>query len=187
MDKANTQSPNNKKLATIAGLSALVAWALSPLLISELTRIPAFQLSAILFFIAFFYSGMTLTFNKQWNLIRKVPTLFYWGALTILINQIAYIYAIKFAPPEQVEIIYYLWPILVLLSSMLFFKHKKSILPLISACLGLAGVYVLLTDGTGRDSISLEYSLGYFFAFAAAIAWVVYPFSRAIIIPSHQK
>jgi len=165
----------SKTVATLAGFSALATWALSPMIISELGDIPTFQLSAILFFTAFLYSGFSLTFNQRWSLLAELPIRFYAISLTILINQVAYIYAIKFAPPEQVEIIYYLWPILVIMSSMMLFNHKKNVFPLISAALGLAGVYILLTDdNSGFHKIEFEYYIGYFFAFSSAIAWVVY-------------
>jgi drug/metabolite transporter (DMT)-like permease len=96
------------------------------------------------------------------------------GFAIILVNQASFVYAVKLIPPEQVEIIYYLWPIMTIVVSALFFETKKPIAPILSAFLGLAGVYILLFDDGGLYMTGLEFSDGYLFAFAAALAWVCY-------------
>lgn len=165
--------------ATVLGVLALFFWALSPYIISELHNIPTFQLSGTVFLIAFLYTSVQLTRKREWRKINPTVVVLLVGFAAILNNQAAYIYAVKLIPPEQVEIIYYSWPILVLIISGLFLESKRSFLPIISALFGLAGIYVLLTDGKGFGEITVDRSEGYLFAMIAAGSWVTYSlFSR---------
>jgi drug/metabolite transporter (DMT)-like permease len=214
--------------ATSLGLTALFLWALSAFLISELHNIPTFQLSGTVFIFAFLYTCFQLTRKRQWSKINPSMIVLMVGFIAILNNQAAYVYSIKLIPPEQAEIIYYLWPILAVVISALFFEKAKGkvsrgnflkackslyrltkrklqstpymfeedtneksnkefqqisqvflhlltkIVPVLSAVLGLAGIYVLLTDGKGLGEISIDRTEGYIFAFIAAGAWVLY-------------
>lgn len=223
--------PNSFK-ATSMGLMALFLWAMSALIISELENIPTFQLSGTVFFIAFLYTCVQLTRKGGWRKINPSIVVLMVGFIAILNNQAAYVYSIKLIPPEQAEIIYYLWPIFAVVISALFFEksrltnskgevysassalyrlvkkrllpkpfmyelthHEESeeeeqlshilmhgltkFVPIFSALLGLAGIYILLTDGKGIGEISIDRTEGYLFALIAAGAWVLYSlFSR---------
>lgn len=164
----------NQLKATLTGVSALVFWALSPVIVSELHNIPTFQLSATVFFIAFLYTSMQLTRKKEWKKINLSVVVLLVGGGAILSNHAAYVYSLRAIPPEQAEIVYYIWPILVLMISGLFFEAKRSLLPVISALIGLSGIYIILTDGKGLEEISLDRSEGYFFALIAAGSWATY-------------
>lgn len=119
MDKPNSLT------ATLLGLTALLLWAMSALIISELENIPTFQLSGTVFFIAFLYTCVKLTRNREWSTINPSIVVFIVGFLAVLNNQVAYVYSIKLLPPEQAEIIYYLWPIITVIISILFFEKPR--------------------------------------------------------------
>jgi len=160
---------------TCIGFCALVLWALSAVIVSELDRIPTLELTAIVFFMAFLISAGKLCLFQQWKRIIQPKYIYVIGAFALFVNQIGYVYAIKCCPPEQAEVIYYLWPIIVLFISSYFIeKNGHTIIALLSASLGLIGIYLLLTDGQGLGEIRPENTPGYFFALLSALAWVVF-------------
>lgn len=158
---------------------APVLWALSPLVISELQNIPTFQLSGIVFLIAFLFTCFRLTKRREWHKIKPSMLILIIGFIAILNNQAAYVYAVKLIPPEQAEIIYYLWPVFAMIISGIFLENPRKIVPIFSALLGLASIYILITNGKGFGEISIERMEGYFFALIASASWVLYSlFSR---------
>lgn len=177
--------------ATTMGLSALFLWALSSLVISELKGIPTFQLSGTVFAIAFLYTSLQLTYKREWARINPSVVVLVVGFTALLNNQAAYVYSIKLIPPEQTEIIYYLWPILAVIVSAIFLEKSSfpppfrftslyvnylltKLAPLVSTLLGLGGIYFLLAEGEELTKISLDRFEGYFFALIAAAGMVLY-------------
>lgn len=161
-------------LYTLVGIGALILWSLSALLISELQEIPTFELSGIVLFIAFLVVAIKLTIKGEWKKIHQPTTTWITGFIAVLCNQTAYVSAVKLIPPEQAEIIYYLWPVIALLTSALFFENKIRFTPFLSAMLALVGIYILLTDGGSLDDFNMEYMHGYSMAMVSALAWVLY-------------
>lgn len=160
--------------ATLLGFSALFLWAMSCYLFSELEAVPTFQVTSTVLTIAFVFTSILLTIHGQWRRVKQPKKVYFIGFVIIFVNQASFIYAIKLIPPEQAEVIYYLWPIMTIVISAIFFENKSSIIPVFSAFLGLGGVYILLMgDGSSFES-KLEYIDGYLFAFAAGLAWVFY-------------
>ncbi|MCB1112977.1 MAG: EamA family transporter [Chlamydiales bacterium] len=171
MEKVNTVTT----FSTLAGFGALSLWALSALCACELEDIPTFQISGIVFTIAFLFHAVRLTRLDRWDSVMAQPRhVWLTGFAAVFVDQAAYVYSIKVIPPEQAEVIYYLWPILTLVFASVFFEEKRSFVPVISAFLGLAGIYILFTDGKGLGNINTENLYGYLFAFLAALSWVVY-------------
>lgn len=117
---------------------------------------------------------MILTKKRGWAKVPRVPRVWFIGFFAVLLNQTAYVYAVKSVPVEQAEILYYLWPTMVVLVTYFFMETESSFVPLISAGIGMVGIYIMITDGKGFGSVSLENSAGYFFAVLSGGAWVVY-------------
>src|SRR5690606_36628724 len=77
----------------------------------------------------------------------------------------------KLAPPVEANLINYLWPMLMVLMSPLFFSESKLRAGhLVGAVLELAGVVVLLMP----QSFSSDNIVGYCLAAAAAFTWPTY-------------
>jgi len=161
--------------ATLLGVGALCFWALSPLLVYFLRPIPVFQLSAISFLIAFFLIAVRLSYTKRWDEIRRQPpSIFFFGFAAVFVNHVSYIAAIKWIPPEQAEIIYYLWPIMLILISGIALKEKKSWVTFLSAFLGLCGIYILFSGDETFEMFSWSSFPGYFLVLLAALMWAGY-------------
>lgn len=174
MSPKNKSDASRRPLYTLIGIGALILWSLSALLISEMPDIPTFQLSGIAMAIAFFVMATKLTIKNEWKKIHQPLSSWITGFIAVLCNQTAYVYAVKLIPPEQAEIIYYLWPVLALLTSALFFENKIRFTPFFAAMLALVGVYILVTDGGGIEEFNMEYLHGYTIALISALAWVLY-------------
>ncbi len=164
----------NPSIATGIGLAALFIWALSPSIITELGNIPTFQLSTTVFSFALLLTIGFLFKNKNWQRAKQHPKVWILGFLAIFVNQAAYVFALRLIPVEQAEVIYYLWPIALLLISACFFENGLPLTSVISAILGLVGVYILFTDGQGIGEVYLDSGIGYGCALLAGGAWVLY-------------
>jgi drug/metabolite transporter (DMT)-like permease len=135
-----------------------------------LPAIPPFQLLTIALFFSFFTSLIKLTITRSWK--KAQLSLRVWLPLFFLLccNQISYVFAFRLAPPEQAEMINYLWPILVLMASGILFGEKLSIFHFIAILLAFTGIFILITEGKGLDSLKKEYFVGYTAALSAAFA-----------------
>ncbi len=81
--------------------------------------------------------------------------------------------AFRIAPAVEVNLINYLWPLLIVLLSPIFLRgFKLGPLHVVGAVLGLAGA-VLIVSG-GRVQADSAYLPGYLLAAAAALAWASY-------------
>ena len=159
---------------TICGVVALVLWSFSAVSVCLLAHIPVFQLAAIVGGIGVTVTAVRITLIGKWSEMRQPLHFWVFGIFLIGFNEWVYLFALKNAPPEQADLINYLWPLLLLLSVGLLPKERISLVSLIGAAIGFAGIYILLTWGGKGGVFRGEYLWGYVAAFLAAISWVVY-------------
>jgi drug/metabolite transporter (DMT)-like permease len=81
--------------------------------------------------------------------------------------------AFGLAPAVEVNLLQYLWPLLIVLLTPVFFPGKRlGAHHIFGAVLGCAGAALIL--GGGKVSLSGNYALGYACAIAAAFVWASY-------------
>lgn len=81
--------------------------------------------------------------------------------------------AFGLAPAVEVNLLQYLWPLLIVLMTPLFLPGSRlGIHHIIGAAMGCGGAALIL--GGGQLSLSGEYGLGYLCAIAAAFVWAAY-------------
>lgn len=127
--------------------------------------------SAILLF-HFFFTPNQYKFGQPWYL---------WliGASTITISKISFVLAFRYAPAAQVDLINYLWPIMVVVFSSFLSRERLSIAHVIASCFGFLSIYVLFSDDHGYIYFQNQHAIGYFLALLAALFWAFYSmFSR---------
>lgn len=155
------------------GLGALLMWAAEPLLVSEVERLPIFELLTIVFASSFVITAIRLTLTRRWHLIRNQSLLvILLGVIGVCGSDFAYIHAAQMAPIAHVDLIDYLWPCMAI-----FFagflpteKHKKQ--HILGAMLGMCGIYILISSEGGQVAgIDLGYLPGYSLALFGAILW----------------
>jgi drug/metabolite transporter (DMT)-like permease len=161
-------------IATSIGYISLLLWSLSPLLISQLKNIPTYEILAIALWLSFSVIAIKLTLFKQWHRIKQPLGIWIIGVVGIYGNDLTYIAAFKYAPPAHVDLINYLWPILVILGSSLLPEEKFTFKHLLAGLLGLTGIYILLIDGMNLTSFKSSYLIGYGLALLDAIIWATY-------------
>ncbi len=64
--------------------------------------------------------AIRLTLLKRWHLLKQPLMIWIIGIIGICGSDIAYITAVKYAPPAHVDFIDYLWPFLVILITGFF-------------------------------------------------------------------
>lgn len=168
------KQPKTILIATLIGYGGLAIWSLSPLLVSYLQNIPTFEILAVTLSISFLVIATKLTIKKQWSLVKQPWFIWLIGVIGIYGNDLTYVAAFKYAPPVQVDLINYLWPILVILGSGLLPKEKFTYQHLGAGLLGLAGFYILITHGTGLSGIEMSHMPGYLLALLDAFIWATY-------------
>jgi drug/metabolite transporter (DMT)-like permease len=86
---------------------------------------------------------------------------------------LVYFTAIRAAPPVEVSLIAYLWPLFLVLFSAFLPGERLKLHHVAGVVLGLAGAAVIITQGKGL-SLSDGFSMGHALAFACSIIWAGY-------------
>ncbi|WP_298716249.1 DMT family transporter [uncultured Oceanisphaera sp.] len=159
-------------MATLQGMMAITLWSLLALLGALTTAIPAFQL----LFICFSVSALLMFAGR---LIHRRPLLSLpnlgFGQWLVGITGLfgfhwCYFTALKWAPPLEVSLIVYLWPLLL---SLLVAGRGRRHLAAMGGLLGFGGVAVLIAPAgdAGHSGGSL---VGYGLASCCALIWAGY-------------
>ncbi|WP_437586031.1 aromatic amino acid exporter YddG [Sorangium sp. So ce1000] len=165
----------SRRAATLAGVAAIGLWGSLALLSTSVRGLPPLQVLSSTFAVAALLGAARLARRGRGGLgalrqplgswILSVGGLFGYHAL--------YFYALSAAPPVQVSVISYLWPLLiVLLSAVLPGGHLRR-KHVAGALLGLAGVWMLVADG-GAVRLSATHAPGYLAALGCALVWSTY-------------
>lgn len=151
----------------VLALGAIILWSTLALLSQKVAGIPAFLLVGITLLIGGLCS---LPWYKQWKFSVKSLAV---GVYGLFGYHFCLFMAFRLAPPVEVNLMNYLWPLLLVLLSPLFFSDshlgKKHILGII---LGFSGA--LLIAGNGVLAASYSHLPGYLLAALAAFIWASY-------------
>lgn len=165
----------SKWIATAIGALALLFWSLGAVLVVAIGQLPIFEIQSIIFFSSFLLSFFRISFNRRWHIITKVPmTMWIVGVMGIYFANLFFVSAFGFAPPEKVDLINYLWPIMVILLSPIILEDKLKGHHLAGVGIAFFGIFILLTDGNGLVGFEYQYWLGYLLSFCNAICWTLY-------------
>jgi len=148
-------------------LSSIVLWSFLAYLGAELNRFPPLFITGV----ALTLSGLLSLFRaRHWKIPFKTLLV---GVGGIFGYHAFYFSALHHAPAVEANLVNYLWPLLIVLFTPLFFKGV-SLLPhhLLGAFLGFAGAALVITQG--HLAFSTAYLTGYLFALLAAMTWAGY-------------
>ncbi|MFZ4806352.1 MAG: DMT family transporter [Hyphomicrobiaceae bacterium] len=165
--------------ATAQGIVAIALWSTLASLGALSGPVPPFQLTAISFTLATLVGlGYFIATGQSFRLLAAVPAgSWALGVYGLLGYHVAYFLAIKAAPPVEVSIISYLWPLLIVLFSGLL-PASAGGGPLrwwhvAGAALGFAGAALVPFARGGQLDLSGS-AIGYGAALAAAFIWSSY-------------
>jgi len=159
---------------TCIGLLAPVLWSLPALILIEIRSVPTFQALTIVMFFSFISSSSIIYLKGDQSLSNLKIKDWVVGVLGLSCNQIFYVLGIKYAPPEHAELIYYLWPIMLVFFSGLFYFKSFSSVSLLGALLSFSGVVLVVGFNWEDNADKYLVREGYLFSFGAALGWSVY-------------
>jgi drug/metabolite transporter (DMT)-like permease len=90
------------------------------------------------------------------------------GVIGLGIQQVFYLKAFQLLPASQVVIVFYSYPLVMIILSGLILKEKTSLLSTFFVLLGFFGVYVLASNGT---FIKLDINTGLIVTLMASLSW----------------
>jgi len=161
--------------ATALGCIALILWGFGAVLVASLDSIPRFELVTFVFASSCYLSLCRITANQSWYKVKKVPVkIWIIGVLGIYFANLSFVCAMQYAPPEKVDLINYLWPIIVTFISPILLKNNIKKYHVLGVAIAFSGIFILLTNGKGLNGFEPQYMLGYFLAALNAIFWSLY-------------
>lgn len=124
-------------------------------------------------------TSIRVTARRQWSGMKQPALVWGVGMVCICLNNLGYICGLRFAPPEQVDLINYLWPIFVVGMAGFLPNEKMTKTSIFSVLLGFAGIYVLFLGKEGAFEFKPENLLGYSLGMLSALSWAGFTlFSR---------
>lgn len=159
----------------VFGLFTILLWSSLALFTVYSGNIPAFELTAIAFFIASFIGLIVLKKqNKKIKDLFKIPLKVYIIGITGLFGyHFFYFLAIKNAPAVEANLINYFWPLLIVVFSAFLPNERLRWYHILGTLLALFGAFLLVSRG-GSLSFESQYLNGYLYALLAAVIWSSY-------------
>jgi drug/metabolite transporter (DMT)-like permease len=150
-------------------------WAFLALFSTAANIIPPFQLAAMSFLIGGMLGAVTWPFRPTvFNVLRQQDwRLWALGIVSLFGYHFIYFTAIRNAPPVEVSLIAYLWPLFLVVFSAFLPGEKLRLHHVMGVLLGLIGAVVVITKGQGL-SLSDGLKLGHVLALPCAIIWSGY-------------
>ncbi len=178
-------SKTGLSLPNSIGLIAIALWSLSGLLVVFTGSAPGIFVTAltstlcvIFYLMKWFLSAHKnddISFLEKLYVHPKTILIPIWG---IGIYMCFYFTAFKFAPAIAVNLLNYLWPMLIILFGGIIYKnHGLGLLEIIGVILGFFGAaLILLPEFSNIDAFDFNRNtlIGYGCAFTAAIIWALY-------------
>lgn len=170
----NMKPEGSRARATLKGVFAIVLWSSLALLALVTRDLPTFEVLAITFAIGGLTSLLMPTAQPGFSARWRQP----WAAFALTVVGLfgyhaLYFVAFRFAPAVEVNLINYLWPLLIVVFAMLMPGASVNRWQIAGSLTGLSGVALMMTGGSGTE-LSARHLTGYGCAFAAALVWSSY-------------
>ncbi|MDF1795287.1 MAG: DMT family transporter [Coxiellaceae bacterium] len=158
---------------TLLGIFALLFWSIDGVLVSGLHNIPSFEILAIIFSFGFILTAIKLTIEGQWSLVKQPWWIWIIGVFGVYGNNVFYVISFKYAPPQQVLLIYFLWPIFALVLTALVERERFQAHKVTALLIGLSAIAVLNMHHY-QLHFETKYFTGYICALIDATLWSSY-------------
>lgn len=162
---------NNKSLSIVLGLLTIILWGSIATFGRLLIHLPPFYILGT----AFFFGGL-LSLRKPREIFQNLKV-FIWGVAGFFGYHFFLFYSFRYAPAVEANLINYLWPIIMVFLSPVFFPGEKlRWYHFTGAALAISGCVVLMAGKTGE--MSIDGSKGYILAMLAALSWPIYSLGK---------
>ena len=157
--------------ATLAGCGALILWAFLALLSRLAAGIPPLQLTAMGFAIGGGVGLAVVLARGKAAALRQGPLAWAHGVGGLFGYHALYFLAFALAPALEVNLINYLWPLLIVLLAAPIRGLRLGPIRLAGVALGFAGCALLVGPGASFPPEALP---GFIAAAGCAVVWAVY-------------
>ncbi|WP_437955035.1 EamA family transporter [Sorangium sp. So ce119] len=180
MSDTTSATRPSRRAATLAGVAAIGLWGSLALLSTSVSRLPPLQVLASTFAIAALLGlarvarrGGGARGDGALRALRQPLSGWLLGVGGLFGYHALYFYAVSAAPPVQVSLIAYLWPLLIVLFSAALPGGRLRRRHVAGALLGLAGVWTVLA-AAGDVGLRAAHAPGYLAALGCALVWSTY-------------
>ncbi len=169
----------NQTKAYLFALAAVLLWS---------TVASAFKIAlrfvdvlSLLFFsslVATIFMAIMMTNSRKWSLLNQsTPNTFVQAAIRGFLNPFFY-YLILFKaydmlPAQEAMSLNYIWPIMLVLLSVVFMKQKIGLISIVGMMVSFVGVITIATHGQ-IDSLKFENPEGAALALFSSIVWALF-------------
>ncbi len=157
--------------ATLAGCGALLLWAFLALLSRLAAGLPPLQLTAMGFAVGGLVGLVAVLARGEAATLRQKPIAWLHGVGGLFGYHALYFLAFALAPAVEVNLINYLWPLLIVLLSAPIRRMRLGPARLAGVGLGVLGCALLVGPGA---SFPPEAIPGFVAALGCAVVWSVY-------------
>nr|WP_281435968.1 EamA family transporter [Aestuariivirga sp. YIM B02566] len=164
----------SRSTATLIGFTAVLMWAVLAFLTAASGQVPPFQLAAMTFLIGGLLGVATWPFRK--GVVASMPRswrVWLLGIAGLFGYHFVYFTAIRSAPPVEVSLLAYLWPLFLVAFSALLPGEKLKVHHILGVIIGLLGAALVITRGQGF-TLAQGFGLGHALGFSCAIIWAAY-------------
>jgi drug/metabolite transporter (DMT)-like permease len=163
-----------KTFSTLIGFLAILTWSFLALLSAAAGPVPPFQLAAMTFLIGSAVGSASWIFRPTAvQALRQPWPVWATGAAGLCIYHCAYFFAIQSAPPVEVSLIAYLWPLLIVVFAAFLPGERLKAHHIVGVVLGLAGAIAVITKG-GSTGLGSGVMTGHVVALFCAFVWSGY-------------
>lgn len=139
----------NRKLGSVSVFAAAFLWGFVGVFVRKMTTygFSAIQITAVRSFLTWLVLFLYLLFTDKQKLKIKwkdIGLLVWMGLVSILCFNVLYFYTIQIADVSIAAVLLYIWPVLVMLSSIVIFKEKFTIMKLFSALISFLGCLIVM-------------------------------------------
>ena len=171
---------------TILGFAAILLWSTTVALVRSISeQIGPLTTGASVYMVGGILAVPFVLYNrKRRQSLRMLPKgyLFGCGALFIIYSTVLLIalgMAENRSQAVELGLLNYLWPVLTILFSLLFFSEKTSLLLLPGIVLAFSGIYFVLLQGMtfswqGFMNRLISHPITYSLGLLAALSWALY-------------
>jgi drug/metabolite transporter (DMT)-like permease len=164
----------SRAAATAVGFTAVLMWSVLALLSAASGAVPPFQLTAMAFAIGTLLGAATWIGRPgAWRALAQPWPVWLLGVGGLFGYHLVYFSAIRAAPPVEVSLIAYLWPLFLVVFSAFLPGERLKVHHLAGVALGFAGAALVIGGGKGL-SFSEGVKPGHLLAFACALIWSGY-------------
>ena len=164
----------SRTAATLVGASAILMWSVLAVLTRFSGDVPPLQLTGLSFLIGgLLGSGFCLWRGTSPFLPIYQRQAWAVGVGGLFFYHLTYFAAMKLAPPMEVSLIAYLWPLLIVVLSALMPGERLQFHHVLGVALGFAGAALVISKGN-FGAIGQSLTMGHGLALLCALIWGLY-------------